>query len=102
MRLPTPSFTAFTGTPCPFGGTTPKILKAIRLWAITFSDAARLRTVICEFSPIFQNTSLSEPFLLRVVTRASFRAMRATEQKQKPPRPTRICFNRVDSLKVPV
>jgi hypothetical protein len=63
MRLPTPSFTAtFTGTPYPFGGTTPKILKAIRLWAITFSDAAQLRTVICEFSPIFQNMNFSEAF----------------------------------------
>jgi hypothetical protein len=64
MRLPTPSFTAtFTGTPYPFGATTPKILKAIRLGAITFSDSARLRRVICEFSPIFQNTSFSEAFL---------------------------------------
>jgi sporulation-control protein spo0M len=69
MRLPTPSFTAtFTETPYPFGGTTPKILKAIRLWAITFSDSARLRRVICEFSPIFQNTSFSEAFPYRPYT----------------------------------
>jgi hypothetical protein len=71
MRSPTPSFTAtFTGTPYPFGGTTPKILKTIRLGAITFSDSARLRTVICEFSPIFQNTSFPEAFPLFFRTRA--------------------------------